>query len=126
MVLSHVQGEPFPVLTLLGYSDNGQLDVADATTGTLIVGVSDPVDNLDDPILIELDTDFIESLIGDGTYLGLLVLGDLDGGQIGWWPMEGGFETAPRLEIVYIPEPGISVILLLLVLILLLRRSSCG
>jgi hypothetical protein len=73
----------FPILTLLGYAGNGQLDTADATAGTQTIGVSDPVTSLG-LITIELDTAFIQSLIGEEDYLGLLALGDPDGRQIAW------------------------------------------
>ncbi len=95
----------YPVLEVHGYPGNGVAEVADATVPFNLIGSSDPIEELG-LITINLDTNYIESLLGTATHLGLLVYPGIEGLQTAFWASEAAsFANSPKLTIHYLDEP---------------------
>ena len=91
--------DTWPVLYLHGYAGNGTLELADGQAPLNLIGQSDPITDLG-MISINLDVDYIESLLAVTDYLGLLALGDENYKQAGFVTIEGeipGVRYAPKL-----------------------------
>ena len=103
IVLISSSSNEYPILYLHGYEGNGTLEIADGQVPLNLIGQSDPILALD-LISIDLDIDYIGSLLSITDYLGLLVLGDENGHQAGFVTVEGEISdtwVAPKLTIQY-------------------------
>ncbi len=110
-VVSHTPGSPCK-LNVIGYAGNGSLDPADATQSGPIIGQG-VINNLG-ILAIHLDPASVESLVNGGSNLGLLLMPDTLGDQVGWYATEASFaDLKPTLTIDYttVPEPGTLVML---------------
>ena len=97
-------GDDQPILYLHGYQGNGTAEIADGQVPLNLIGQSDPILALG-MITIDLDVDYIGSLLSVTDYLGLLTLGDENGKQAGFVTLEGeipDIRFAPKLTINYI------------------------
>jgi hypothetical protein len=105
-------GDNQPILYLHGYEGNGTLEIADGQVPLNLIGQSDPILGLD-VITIELDVDYIGSLLSTTDYLGLLALGDENATQAGFVTVEGEMADtrfAPKLTIKYhLYEPVVDI-----------------
>lgn len=115
-----------PVVTVRGYSGTGSLDpgILDALSAAVVVGQSDPIANLG-LVSINLDAAFVQSLLTQTNYLGLLLRNETNTHQAGFLTSEGhnlGLGAAPALVINYVPEPATLALLLLATPALLRRR----
>ncbi len=94
----------YPILDFHGFAGNGQRDVSDATVPFNLVGRSDPITELA-IVGIDLSTDYIESLLGSATHLGLLAYQYTDGRQTSFATSEApSFFDPPTLILEYITE----------------------
>ncbi len=84
---------------MYGYAGDGEIHPSDAFELGDLIGVSDPVDDFG-LIRIDLDGDFIESLLGDTDYLGLVAYGDDNGHSIDFRATENPY-GGPSLFISY-------------------------
>jgi len=103
IILKSGSGDNQPVLYLHGYEGNGTLEISDGHVPLNLIGQSAPVLSLE-VITINLDTDYIRSLLPLTDYLGLLILGDENGTQAGFVTTEGqipDIRFAPKLTIQY-------------------------
>ena len=115
----------YPVLSLFGYGGDGVLSPADATRTSVLIGKSNQITDIGILITIDLDTDFIESLLGTSEYLGLVAFDNETYHQVGFWTEEAAaFATPPTLTITYVPEPGMFPLLMFGGLAMLRRRRT--
>ncbi len=97
-----------PILQLHGYSGNGTAEIADGQVPSNLIGQSDPILNLE-MINIDIDAEYVESLLSGSDYLGLLAVNNDNYQQAGFVTLEGaiaGSRYAPVLTIEYVPEPA--------------------
>ena len=72
---------------LYGYGGNGTAELADAFNTSRQIGVSPPVQDLGS-ITVDVDHQYIESLLGVSNYFGVAMLGDNDSHQFGFGALE--------------------------------------
>ncbi len=82
-------GGNVPQIQIHGYAGDGQIDPADAESPLNLLGISPPIDDLD-VFEVNLDTAYIQSLLGNTDFLGLMGLGGPDGLQLTVSPLESG------------------------------------
>jgi hypothetical protein len=100
-VATMLDGDPlFPIVSVHGYAGDGVLSAADASAPNNPIGNSGPIRE-PAPISIELDAEYIQSLIGQSTHLGLLMKGEVDGFGAQFWSNEFGSSARPRLVLDY-------------------------
>ncbi|MHC4396417.1 MAG: hypothetical protein ACYS1A_12255 [Planctomycetota bacterium] len=107
IILKSGSGDNQPILYLHGYEGNGTLEIADGQVPLNLIGQSAPILALE-VITINLDPDYIGSLLTITNYLGLLLLGDENATQAGFVTVEGeipDIRFAPKLMIQYFIEP---------------------
>jgi hypothetical protein len=61
----------YPIIEFHGYAGDGVLTVPDATRPSNPIGLSQPIMSLSDEPIIYLDAEYIESLLGVATHLGI-------------------------------------------------------
>ncbi len=98
----------YPSLHIFGYAGDGVMGTADPTFTSVLIGQSDPITELE-PITIELDAEFIDSLLGESEYLGLVAFEPVTGGQVRFWASEAAaYAMPPTLTLTYAgPAPSI-------------------
>jgi hypothetical protein len=97
----------YPVLRICGYAGDGALSPGDAARIDVLIGQSDPVTECA-PITISLDAAFVESLLGQTSYLGLVAWGSANGKQAGFATTEGAdFGYQPPLLTLSYSLPGL-------------------
>ncbi|HLA84338.1 MAG TPA: dockerin type I domain-containing protein [Thermoguttaceae bacterium] len=92
----------YPSLQIYGYTGDGVIGTADPTQTAMPIGQSALITALD-PITIDLDADFIDSIVrGETSYLGLVAFDPITGNQVGFYSMEESlFGQAPTLALTY-------------------------
>jgi hypothetical protein len=96
----------YPTLPIYGYAGNGIAESADAAHTTTLIAQSDEV-QATGPFSIELNPDYIESLLGTGSHFGLLMLGSQTYDGVGFASKESTSFGKPTLSITYLaPLPG--------------------
>ncbi len=115
MTITSTPGEPgiYPILTVFGYAGDGALSPSDATQTGMIIGQSATITGLGAIPSIDLDTNFIETLLGGGTsYLGMVAFDNDTGKQVGFYSQEySDLAWRPTLTVAYTPEPTSLVLL---------------
>lgn len=87
-----------PRLEVFGYAGNGVPESSDVSALLNQIGLSDPVTSLDGFINVELDTEFIQSLVGTSSQLGMVLL-SFDGNWLEFAATDSSNEPAPTLLI---------------------------
>jgi hypothetical protein len=90
-----------PVLYMHGYAGNGTPEITDGQVPANLIGQSDSIPALG-MISLDIDPNYIESLLAVTDYLGLLVLGDVNGTQ-------AGFVTVEREPIIQGVAPALTI-----------------
>ena len=87
--LSSFSGGPGDVVEapIYGYGGDGLAAVADGLEISTQIGTLGPIDSLD-PITIDLDLSFVESLLATSNYLGINILGDPDSNSVSFATLE--------------------------------------
>ncbi|MHC4740554.1 MAG: hypothetical protein ACYS8Z_01505 [Planctomycetota bacterium] len=95
--------DDWPAVIFHGYPGNGVLEPNDAARPYNMTGFSGDIYDTDEIKSFDLDTEYIESLLGQSTHLGLLVRSAFsDGQQLSFWSSEmAAYFTPPTLEIRY-------------------------
>ncbi|WP_197531424.1 hypothetical protein [Posidoniimonas corsicana] len=93
---------------IYGYAGDGAMTVADVLDTSTQIGVLGPVEELD-PIRVELDHEFINTLLQNGEeFLGLAILGDPDYNSVGFattdFAASSSSAVAPQLFLTYVPN----------------------
>ncbi|HEX3601885.1 MAG TPA: hypothetical protein VHU84_17160 [Lacipirellulaceae bacterium] len=92
----------YPSLPIYGYAGNGTAEPADATRTATKIAQSDPITSLD-PISIDLDMNYVKSLLGTGSKLGLLIVGSATKDGVSFATTESTGFAKPSLSITYLP-----------------------
>ncbi len=121
-LFSHAAGSTCK-LNVIGYAGNGTLEAADATQSGSIIGQG-VIKNLG-ILAISLDPAAVESIINSGAGLGLLLMPDTLGDQVGWYASEALYaDLKPTLTLDFtpVPEPRTLGVLAMVAALALLRR----
>ena len=90
-----------PRIEALGYAGDGLASISDITAPGEIVAITDPVSAALASIDIELSPEFIQSLLGTSSHLGLRLRSLNAPLYVGFDSTEAAFDTPPRLTITY-------------------------
>jgi hypothetical protein len=105
MDTSSASTSTMPQLQFYGYGGDGYAAVADAIKIDVFVGESEPVDDLD-LFAAAINPQFVQSLLGNSDFLGLLALGDPGGTSIAIHSNEAGAGREPPLLTIAYTLPG--------------------
>ncbi|HXE55279.1 MAG TPA: hypothetical protein VN541_19805 [Tepidisphaeraceae bacterium] len=104
-ITSDSQGDN-PQPRIYGYAGGAAASVTGAADLTDLLGTSDPVTALG-PTTVNLDPAAVQSLLAGNDYLGITVLGSVNGEQFAYYTTEFSFADAPTLNVGYsVPEPA--------------------
>lgn len=96
-----------PVLDFHGYAGDATIDEDDVVAPDNLIGTSDPIANLG-TMEITLDDNFVESLLGSATHLGIRTALSAGTGTSFWSGTPG---EPPTLIVNYVPEPATLLLL---------------
>jgi hypothetical protein len=93
----------YPTLPIYGYAGNGTAEPADATQTATKIADTNEVQSTG-PFSIELNAEYIESLLGTGSHFGLLMLGsaNYDGVSFTTKEVTSSVFTKPMLSLTYV------------------------
>ena len=95
-----------PMVRLFGYAGNGVPDTADAEEVSQQIGIGDPIDTTGLKT-IDIDSSFVQTLLGQTDFLGITMLGSEDHNQFSFATLEGAaFWQVSELTILYDPLPA--------------------
>jgi hypothetical protein len=105
--LAVVDSDGAPMVKFHGYAGDGSVTTTDATVAANPIGMLGPVTD-PGPATIPLDVSYIQSLIGQTNYLGLLALAENEDHGVQFWSSEfPGASSRPHLNVAYsIPAPN--------------------
>lgn len=96
---------PTPVIELHGYGGDGVLEISDAMVPFNLIAVTEPIKTLA-PIILSLDSAYIESLLGVSDHLGIMAYQQVNGGGVAFFSVEAGFTSPPAIvTIEFDPNP---------------------
>jgi hypothetical protein len=102
-------GSSYPEPVVYGYAGNGVAELDDGFRISNQIAVFDPVQALD-PFTVDLDHEYIESLVGSSEYFGMVLVGDDEFHSIGFGATEGSgppyyFYAPAQLMLTYVEPP---------------------
>ncbi|MEX2307425.1 MAG: hypothetical protein WD738_07520 [Pirellulales bacterium] len=97
----------FPTLPFYGYAGNGTAEPVDATQTATPLGETEEIMSTG-PFSIELDAEFIESLLGTGNHFGMLIVGSPTFHGVSFVATESTSFTRPTLSLTYVPGAPIA------------------
>ncbi len=89
-------GPPTPVIEFHGYAGDGVLEISDATVSFNMIGQSRPLTTLD-PVVVSLDPEYIESLLGVSSHLGIMTHQQMAGAGAAFFSIEAWFLAPPAI-----------------------------
>jgi hypothetical protein len=84
--LTHSTGS-YPAPPLYGYAGNGTAEMDDAFNTSRSIGVLGPVEGLGS-FTVDVDHEYIESLLGSSEYFGIAILGSPNNNQLSFYSLE--------------------------------------
>ncbi len=94
-------GSQFSEPSFYGYAGDGIPSVNDLLQTDNFIGIADPI-NVGGELSIELDPNYIESLLGTTDHVGLLSVGNPNGQSMQFWSWEArSFAVPPFLSLIY-------------------------
>lgn len=81
-------GDIFPIIQFHGYAGDGVLTVNDPSRPFNLLGESEPITSLDNIQIVELDSAYIQSLLGKSTHLGIFTYQKVLDRQVGFHSTE--------------------------------------
>ena len=89
-------GPPTPVIEFHGYGGDGVLEISDATVPFNMIGQSPPLTAFD-PVVVNLDPEYIESLLGVSSHLGIMTHQQMVGAGAAFFSVEAWFLAPPAI-----------------------------
>lgn len=87
---------PTPVIEFHGYGGDGVLEASDAMVPFNMIGQSPPLTTLD-PVVVSLDPEYIESLLGVSSHLGIMTHQQMAGAGAAFFSVEAWFLAPPAI-----------------------------